>query len=184
MHQVIRAIVYADNKEEALDKAKGVFERLCGEDGHTFDYFTTFDDNSSEMSGPARWGKLPVVALANSKEGKKLIDDGMKWIRQTYMENLQKAKEMIKNYSDEELFEEKILDSKTQVVQRLTNTNHNLSMARYYFYCVGEWKGSNIWLYDNDGEGIRNSGHLKDVLNKWGEHKDKKVYVVPADVHY
>jgi hypothetical protein len=54
-------------------------------------------------------------------------------------------------------------------------------------------KGPDIYLYDNDAEGIREPGHLKNALEKWPsldgketrERLDKAgdVWVVTADAH-
>lgn len=65
-------------------------------------------------------------------------------------------------------------------------------MWRYYCNQIGKYTGSSIWLYDQDGEGIRNRGHLNDVLTGWPNLRDKqkgptyteKLWVVPADVHF
>lgn len=177
MHMVIRAIVYAPTREEGLSKAKSIFENMCGE-GRVFDYFTSFDDDSSPVSGPKRWGKLPVIAEADSKEGKKLINQAMKYTFENFFEAMKLIKKNIRKFSDKELFEENVKDD----------------MFRYRCYCVGEYRGPNIWLYDNDGEGIRNYGHLRNVLNKWksvyknekkpNPYENDKIWVVPADVHY
>ncbi len=195
MHMIIRACVYAKNEEDALDKAKVIFERLCGEGGQPFDYYKTFDEEGSPVSGKGRWGNITPVALATSQEGKKLIDEGMKYTKDNFMEYIKKVRDNLKVYSDEELFEEEVTNDKTKVIQRLNeNNNSDLSMFKYYCNCVGQYRGSNIFLYDNDGEGINKGSHLRDVLDKWkflyekkGEpnpYKDLKCYVVPADVHY
>ncbi len=196
MHQIIRAIVYAKNKEEALEKAKEIFENLCGENGQPFDYFTTFDEEGSSVSGRGRWGTITPVTLATSKQGKKLIDDGMKYTKNKFMESIEKVRDTIKEFTNQELFEEEIQDTKTKVVQRLSGDKggYGLSMFRYFCGCVGEYRGSNIYLYDNDGEGIRKENHLKDVLSKWrgiyedagkkNPNKDLKIFLIPADVHY
>jgi len=194
MHRIIRALVYSENKEEALDKAKVIFERLCGE-GKAFDYYRMFNEERSSVSGKGRWGNRTPVVLASSKEGKKLIDEVMKYTKDSFMENIKKVREGLINYTDEELFEEVILTDKTKVIQRLNGkTELNLDMIRDYCYCVGQYNGNNIFLYDNDGEGIRNNERLNNVLSKWetlyedkGEpnpYKDLKIFVVPADVHY
>ena len=64
-------------------------------------------------------------------------------------------------------------------------------MPRYQFQCIGQSGGSGIWLYDNDGSGIRTRHHLDNALTKWPdldytseEYKGLDVWVVPADVHY
>ena len=71
MHYVIRALVYADTPEEALQKAKyDVFEKLVDPEYNSgFDYYQTFDNEGSCVSGRGRWGDLPAVMRADSKEG-------------------------------------------------------------------------------------------------------------------
>lgn len=179
MHMVIRVLVYDKDKKSAFSKATQTLDRLCGEDGQPFDYFTTFDDKTSTVSGEARWGKLPSVCEADSKEGKKLIEEGMEYTKNTFLENIKIARKVLKKKTDNEIFNDDIFDR---------------DMIRYRFYCLGEYRGPSIWLYDNDGEGVRTPKHLKDILNKWeciyekekkpNPYKDLTLYVVPADVHY
>jgi hypothetical protein len=167
---VIRAIVYAENKEDALDKAEHIFQRLAGEDGQPFDYYTMFRDGDDKygVSGKSRWGDLPAVEDANSDAGKKLIEEGMEYTEKEF----EYALEQIKGFID---------DGKTDD-----------SMFRYYCSVAGQYQGSSIFLYDQDGEGIRDRKHLENVLNKWAdtgiksaeEYKNLEVFVVPADVHH
>ncbi len=193
MHQVIKIIVYSDSEAEALSKAKGILnDNLVGEEGQSFDYGTFFDEDDAVMSGKARFGTLPAVVLADSKEGKKLIEDGMKSTKDGFMKNLQKVKEAIKEYTDEELFEEELLDTKKKILVELNGEQkrpHEIGFFKHYCDSLSCYKNSNIYLYDNDGEAIDKTSHLKNVLNKWAGNdwakKDNlKVYVVPVDVHY
>lgn len=196
MHQIIRAIVYAQDKEEALSKAKNIFDGMCGEENYPFDYSTTFDEEGSTVSGKGRWGNITPVTLATSKEGKKLIDDGMKFTKDGFMENIKNIRKLINKYSDDELFYEEVIDTKKKVVNKLEGNegNDGLDMFKYDCYGIGQYKGSNIYLYDQDGEGIRDNKHLKDVLSKWeclyekagktNPNRYENIYVVPADVHY
>ena len=193
MHKIIRILCYAENKEEARETAEDILnESLVGEN-KPFDYGSFFD----EEHAISRWGKMLVVCLANSKKGKKLIKDGMENTKKDFKENIKKVRELINFYSDEELFEEKTIDIKKQILENLEDKpiTKNIFMFKYYCNCLGQYKGSNIWIYDNDGEGIRNSEHLKNVLNKWeyiykdkkGEanpYKNLKVFVIPCDCHY
>ncbi len=197
MHQVIRIICYADTSEEARGKAENILNRLCGEDGQPFDYGTFFDEESS-ASGKSRWGNLTPVCLADSKEGKKLIDDGMKATKNSFMETIKSIREMINFYSDEELFDGELKDTKKKIIFSLEDKKdenlNKLSMFKYFCSCLGQYEGTEIFLYDDDGEGIDNSKHLKNVLNKWktiyedegkeNPNKDKKAWVIPCDVHY
>jgi len=165
---VIRAIVYAQNEQDGLSKAKYVFDRLC--ERAVFDYYATFDEDNGPVAGKGRWGELPVVASAESKEGKELIEEGMRFTKKDFMQRLKVVREVLASKSDEEVFE----------------SEYDKEMVRHQFYCLGEYQGSSTWLYDNDGEGIRTEEFLEKVLNKWEDErfKDLKVYVVPADVHF
>lgn len=194
MHMVIRVIVYSENKKEALNKAKGILDNLCGED-KSFDYYTIFDDNKSKVSGPARWGNLHVVAEADSNEGKKLIDDGMKFTKDDFIRNIKKVRETITIFTDEELFEQKLIEDKSKVVNRLIgNMETDLDMVKWYCYCIGQYKGPHVWMYDSGGEGIKDTAHLHNVLTKWkcvyedkgkeNPYKDMKIFIIPSDVHY
>jgi hypothetical protein len=178
MHQVISAIVYAEDKEEALDNAKGIFDGLV-EEG-VFDYYRTFDEDGSGISGRDRWGDLPVCAEADSQEGKKLIDDEMKYTKDEFMENIKKIRETLSKFSDEDLFSR-------------DEDNSDVNLFRYHCYWIGQHKGTSVWLYNDDGDGIRSEEELNRALDKYvdlykeeGEenpYTDDTVWVVPADVH-
>jgi len=196
MHQIIRIICYANDKREARERAEEILNDNLVGDNRPFDYGTFFDDDTSTMSGKGRWGYKPSVVLVDSKEGKKLIKDGMKYTKESFIEKIKEVRKMIEFYNNEELFEQKVIDVKKKIIESLEDKKdtNNLSLFKHYCSCLGEYRGSNIFLYDNDGEGISDSQHLKDVLTKWksiygieNKEKDKykglKVYVVPVDVH-
>ena len=177
MHMVIRAIVYAENKEDALGNANDIFDRLC-EHG-TFDYFTMFDEIGSRVSGRGRWGNLTPVAKVTSPEGKELIDEGWEATVREFKSAIKEVRKIIEKFTDEEIMEEK------------TIKEEDFFMPRYFFGKIGQYQGSGIWLYDNDGSGIRTRHHLDNALTKWPdldytseEYKGLDVWVVPADVHY
>ena len=58
-------------------------------------------------------------------------------------------------------------------------------MFHNYCFQFGQYEGTQIYLYGNDGEGIRNEKTLKNVLNKWDskDYEDLDVFVVPCDCH-
>ena len=177
MHMVIRAIVYAENKEDALDNARDIFDKLC--ERGTFDYFTMFDEEGSCVSGRGRWGNLTPVAKVTSPEGKELIDEGWEATVREFKSAMKEIRKIIAQFTDEEIMEEKTVKEK------------DFFMPRYQFYCIGQYDGSGIWLYDNDGSGIRTRHHLDNALTKWPdldhtseEYKGLEVWIVPADVHY
>lgn len=188
MHQIIRIIVYAHSGKDALRRAKSILDNnLVGEGYGLFDYGTFFDNDGSAVSGKGRWGNIPAVVLADSKEGKKFIDDGMKFTKESFLESVKGMRDFLDKYSDEELFEEERIGIRGKILDKLSEEKtNNLGVGYFKYYCrnAGVFGGSNIYLYDDDGEGINKTSHLKKVLDKWGDKNSKKIYVIPVDVHY
>jgi len=186
---IINIIVYAEDEDEAVDEAKITLDRLCGEDGQRyFDYYSTFDEGFASK----RWGDLPKATfictdLGSEKCGycadrfkcytvktNEILEEAMVATKRDFLRALGEIKSGITAKSDEELFEDD-------------------NMFKYWCHKAGEYRGNHVWLYDNDGEGIRNTTHLKNVLDKWAcnnsgepepQYDNLKIYVVPADVHY
>ena len=84
MHTVIAAIVYAKDRREALLRARGIFDWLV--EDNVFDYYTLFNENRP-ASGKSRWGRLPVVAKADSRIGKRFIEDKWQATRSAFYDN-------------------------------------------------------------------------------------------------
>lgn len=188
MHQCIRFIIYAKTPEQACIKAQDLLdERLTG-DGRPFDYGNVLD-----LKANNNWG-VANVTLADSKDGKKLIKDGIDYTKKHFMESIKEVRLILDKYSDDEIFEEREdpkKDLKKAIINKLEGKSDR-GMWKHSFYQVGKYDGSDIFLYDNDGESIRDSHHLKNTLDKWkclGENRpkldpDDKVWVVCADVHF
>ncbi len=183
MHMVIRAIVEADNAEDALGNAISTFEGLCG-GGNPFDYYTTFDEENP-ASGKSRWGNLPVAAKLNSKEGKKLVEEGIRLTKDSFLENMKYIRETLLCCTDEEIYEERIIDDKTKMLGAVSGEAEDLQRqlrhVKYRMSECGQYKGPSVWLYDQHGGTIRNAVDLGFVLKGI---KPGKAWVVPADVHY
>lgn len=193
-HMVISAIVYAETEEQAFERAKEIFQDLV--EHSIFDYYATFDENLP-MVGKNRWGNFPAIARANSKEGKTLIQDCWRATKRDFMEHIKIVRPVFKTFTDEEVLNENCEDKTKLIALKLKNGEdllRNLHMVRHYLRKLGEYIGTSIWLYSDDGEGIRSKEQLNNVLNKYkcyyedrGEpnpNKDNIVWVVPADVHY
>ena len=169
MHMTIRAIVYAENKNNAVSQAEGVFTRLVERD--TFDYYSLFGEGAEDI-----WGDRIVASKYKTKEGKKLVKDGWDFTYRDTKEYFKKVKKILKKYKNVDDF----LDGDT--------------FDRWYLYKLGAYEGSSLWLYDDDGSGIRDEKHLNNVLDKWkhlyedkninNPYKNKDIWVVPADVHF
>ena len=186
MHMVIKVLVYATSENDALGEARRVLNNLCG-DYKEFDFYNTFDDGWATR----RWGELPKAIRVCGDFGlekcdtcaerfqcytnqmNSMLEESMLATKQEFLKNLGEIKKCITIYNDDQLFEDD--DFKWRCHQ------------------AGQYKGSCVYLYDQDGEGIRDNEHLKNVLSKWAcnhggkpdpELEDKSVFIVPADVHY
>jgi len=165
MHTIIYAIVVAESKEDALGLGKSVFDQLVGVGQHStpvFDYYTTFDDHSSTVSGPARYGEKPSAVPINDPRGARMLHRGWKYTKAEFDRNMNNIREGLETYSNEEIREDIDAD-----------------MVRYYMDCVGQYRGPSIRLYSEHGEGIRNRRNLDQIL----EGSDD-LWIVPADVHF
>ena len=143
MHQLIYAVVTAATSDQALSKAKSVFDQLTGGDlsqTPVFDYYVTFDDDSSRVAGPARWGDRPTLARLNSPTGQQLLTNGWEATEQEFDQNLTRVREALAEYSGEELMDD--------------------DMARHACRNLGVYRGPPIHLYDAHGQGIRHRAAL------------------------
>lgn len=176
MHQVIRAIVEAATPEDALDNARVTFENLTGNDGHVqvFNSYTMFDEDGSGISGKDRYGDVPAVLDIDTPAGSKMVLEGWDATRKEFYKNLKDIKAMLRKYKRAELFEMRDeLGSEIDI---------NLTLFKHHLYKAGQYNGSAIWLYDRYGEGIQSARDLESAVKL--EDPTKKMWVVPADVHY
>jgi len=164
MHQLIYAIVSAPTAEQALSRAKHVFDRLTGGDlsqAPVFDYYVTFDDESSRVAGPARWGDRPTVARIDSPAGQHLLESGWEATEREFHRTLTRVREALAESSDEELMSD--------------------VMARHACRTLGAYRGPSVYLYDEHSQGVRHREALDRVLESADENP---LWVVPADVHF
>jgi hypothetical protein len=167
MHMLIGVIVEAVDESDATSQAETILEGLTGEGNYPFDYFALAGE-SDRAEG------IPTVALASTDPGAKIIADGMAATKRDFMEALARIRKALGKYNDEELFTGEAKNKGTL----------ELGMFRYDCHAAGQYAGSNVWLYDQDGAGIRDDKHLARVLAKWGAVNTNEVYVVCADVHF
>lgn len=157
-HKLITLIVYAEDEDDAVSRATYILEDMCS-GRRIYNWYSLFTEESKNTTaGIGRWGKLPLVTPANSKIGKKLIDEGLDYTKKEIKESLSKLHEKIRDIKDEDI---------EKLIYKVLNED-DIS-----------------YLYDNNGEAIINEERLNKVLNKLDDskYKDLKVYVVPADIH-
>jgi len=177
MHMVVRVLVFAKDAEEAVKIAGDALYSMCG-DGMPFDYYNLFDNEAASE----RWGELPVVMRVCNKMGTKRCDN---------------CPDRFKCYTDRQaydLLEEGIQASEREFYRYLTDLRKCFYKKdkkkliddghfRYLCYKLGEYGGSSIYLYNEEGEGIRSRKELEDILVH-ADREDEILYIIPADVHY
>jgi hypothetical protein len=126
------------------------------------------------------------VMRVKTVEGKKAVEELMEATREDFIENLQKLRSSLSVMSDEDAF------------SYAAEFN-----VRYRAYQIGKYIGGGIFLYDQDGAGIRSPEKLKAIVFKddsylrkpkgvmeWRpdepptlEDVDDDVWIVLADAH-
>jgi hypothetical protein len=193
MHVTISAIVYAVNAEDAIRVAENIFDDLTSEGG-PFDYHTLLDDQNNTHA----------IYLADSPEGKRLIEEGWEASRDEFLKNIEHLRFVFNHFTNEEILENLCVPNDIESANEETKEFYAplamklktlpeekirpvQSLVKYRLSSTGSYKGPSWWLYDSDGEAIRDSQHLDDALNKWptlGDYKKLNTYVVPADIHF
>lgn len=157
-HMKIRIIVSGNDKEEAKENAERVGEKLC-ENQYPFDYYG-FEE----------------IHKLSSKIGKKKLSEALRYNKDDFLDYIKKVRRALGFFSDEELYSGK-LDNKKKVKEKFLailkddkEITKELYMFRHYGYCVGQYIGHTIWIYDNEGNGVRNEkelSYLEGLENKW-----------------
>ncbi len=111
---------------------------------------------------------------ADSKKGQEFIKDRMATQERSFKNNLTSLRKHLENYTNDELWNQRYADAAVDCIE-----------MHHRAWQVGQYAGSSIYLYDDDGEGIQEPTHPKNVLEKWpclnvSEYDDLTVYVVSA----
>lgn len=173
---VIRGLVHGKSPADAVATAKQeVFRPLVARG--TFDYYVPFDADGRGVAGSDRWGDYPVVARADTDDGRNLIEDGWRYTVQEYKDSFDTVEEFLDNHERTAFWEDGDVHRQ----------------YHYAFHKIGEYEGPHTYLYDEAGQGIRDHGHLQMIENAYEDlidetmdnpYRDQDLYVVPADVHY
>jgi len=157
MHRIIYFIVEADTPDYAVTKAEDDLRELVAT--KTVDYGTFFDDESSESSGPKRWGKKQIAIKLNTDEGKKKLLSLLRTDYKEFLKNIQEIRRSIQENTNDEIYDDNV-DS-------------------FYFTAAGERR----WLYDGYS-GVQNCLEITYILHYYQEQNTlDNVWLVPCDVH-
>jgi len=166
----IAAVVYAHDEKEARKLRKRVFDFLSCKGCQR-----PFDGYRLGVVGSPEW---PFAAPAASPAGQKVIQECMAATRVEFLRHVKRLRAALAAASDEEIY----------------LSRHPDLDVRFEAYEVGRYNGPGVFLYDDNGEGIRQPSHLQDVLEKWpslktGQNREKldragAAWVVTTEVHY
>jgi len=184
MHMLLRILVPAKNKENARIRAGEIVNDLVrnGE----FDYGVFFNEDLP-LAGKNRWGSLPVAVPYNSRLGKRLIKQGIRFTWKEFYDGYKNLKRCLRKYTARELFEGKILSKRNsikKVMEKITNEkNDDLFMFDLWLWQLLRERYSYFVVGFNFGP-IRNNTELKNLFEAIELSKGEKWWVVPVDVHY
>ena len=184
----IAIIVYAKDKEDAFAEAERVVQILTEGEAPSLAYYTMHQDDHPAL-------------LAASEEGRTLIQERMASTRRDLFHNLDQIRYGLLHLSNEEIWAN--IDKRNTGIPGLkmrgdagnefvSDTALSSSFLRYLFQCAGAYVGSDVYIYDYEGDGIRDEEHLRDALDKWksspGERPPSaqrrlgdQVWIVPAE---
>ena len=195
MHMLIGILVFSKTRAKAIEKARDILNDLTKDD-KPFDYGTLFTPGeNSPVSRASRYESKKSAMLVDTLEGRELTEKLLGLTKQVLFENLEKIRNGLLVLTSEDIWNG---ISKTERSLGLESKENHIeyepTMFRHCCHEVGQYKGSGIFLYDQDGEGIRDQNHYDNVMAKWeslykyGEsenpYKDLDLYIIPADVHY
>lgn len=161
MHQIIYVLVRSkDNSQSAaLYQAKSALDTIVHERSNGFDYYTTFDNKDSTVSGKARYGEKPTVTSLDSEEGSEMFEEA----KQNQWQHFQDAMDTLRKHVNE--------DSDYQI--------YGDSMSLFWINEIGEKRY--VKLFTELGDKLSNDSKINTYLEGCN---DEDVYIIPADVHY
>ena len=168
IHQLIRLIVYAEDKQTAIAHARSNLQRLTSS-GEPYDYFVTFeeDEPTNGVAGKDRFGDLPAAVEADSEKGQKLVEEGWESQKKAY----EKALEKIKNFFES-------TDNTMDIVETTQD-----GLIRHQMMKLGRYRGYPVFFYDHSGSGLTTRDDLDSALEA-PNTENQKIWVVPADIHF
>lgn len=162
MHYLVRMLVEADSAKEALFQAETDCDTLV--ELGTIDWY--------DMNG--RWGDSKAYGI-NSVKGKALLKEGMDNNHREFERALEAIRYMFENFTDDQIYNEDFTKTDQHSSEHyLSRYQFTIASGRSNAACVYAMDG-NLW-----GSRIDNDKDLGHILES---NKDKKLWVVPVDVH-
>ena len=154
MHYLIRIISYGDTEEDAKENVQLLLDRLCGEN-MPFDWYNM---------EPDRYEDAGKTLPADSEKGTSLLEEGMKATKHAFFEAISSIRKTLSVHTTDQIW-----------------ANECDSLFRYALFSAGRYCGPGIYVYDDDGSGIRDDTHYNNALTAWAD--GSKVWVTAVDMH-
>lgn len=211
MHMMIWILVFAMDKEQALNAASRVASEKLGLDckGRTFDYDVVFSRDGLGVTGDNRLGPLPPAVLqvgtarfpTDDERGLEFVNLAMENNRLRFKESMAVIRHLIAKYTDDQLFDEVEGDEEIQIEGKTRRFSPDRLRACCEGVC-GYAPGSHVHLYDFCGRTVSRPEILQRILEDsdsnpwfvdlsegqdpcWGPHIwNQPLWAVPLDVHY
>jgi len=144
MHVLLGIIVEADNRAEALEKAKSVLENL-----DCFDWYNLFK-GSDRKYAVERWGPLPLAMKLESREGKEFLNRLANATKEELLENLQNIRRLLEMYDNEDIWygdnfdvlpEDRKIFRILKFGKKDINFSDSVDFLRHCCYRVGQYAG-------------------------------------------
>lgn len=157
MHYLVRFIVEAEDIEDAKDCTRSALDNLL--EWHEIDWYT-------EESQESRWEDCWQPVRLDTKQARAMVRDAIHSQYIEFTEVMAILRNMIDQYSDEQIFEEAFEQGTGQY------------LSRYQFSAASGYRANSCVLYDTNGSAIINQREL-DYYLKEPEH----LWVVQVDCH-
>ncbi len=163
MHQIIYAIVEAESSDRAFEMAEEIFDGLVGVDHRnpSFDYYTTFDEEDTTVSGEARFGERPTIASLASDEGSEMFERAKQNQWERFKDRIQTIEDAIQEKSYAGLYDDRML--------------------RRDLRSAGGGQNVNTILFGRHGSPLQSDQRIQREIE---DSDPEELWIIPADVHF
>ena len=147
MHMLIRILVPADDRDEAVMNARSALDQLV--EANAFDSYSVGEDSVMDMPNPAR---------ADTPAGRAQAELAFTESKDESMRNIEDIRTALGTFTTDELFEANPGNK--------DDPGNNCRMFRFLCSQLGMNRGTGVCLYDEHGCGILTTRELEDALKK------------------
>jgi hypothetical protein len=171
MKKLINVLVYAEDEEDALCKARVVVHKKIehSKNGGEYIYYVDFYKDESKQFGKDRGISIPPILQVSTslnptddRRGLDMVNSVIEANRKRFKQIMACIRHYVTKYTDDQIFDtvESIIDIKDK------SSEDTQTAFRYYCEIAsGYHQGTDAKLYDFNGNAIWIPRHLHDLLN-------------------